>query len=742
MWVNWFLRVLAAMSSARIRLLCLLPLLLPLVLTLNCPCNNAHSCKVVGNLDAIPKSLRILNEPYTHEGKELTNQTIAVNVRLRILGYNATEYGFVYNDTSLKIEWVPHPGEVLLPAVLRPKLYASKPNKSDVVILTLKFPDLLLAQKTRYRLTIFNAFNADCRQTATFKPAPMIDVVIDCGQLKSSNCRRSLRRASVPKCGFPANVSTALLKKHGNWDAEVDLTIPKGVLKYPSALTVYYSRCTSDFNSKKMCAMNMKTLGVLRFCQNISQECGSTFLFRLNNVGFIPYALQVCVGGDILNLERHRLLGRRLKLPISQDPDQDTFPGWKSFVGYGILLTVLFILLGYTLAQKHRQKKLLAPSGKGKDYWELDESDIQIDFNFEIGSGTFTGVYKGVPTKESRAVADGPVVLDEQSRIAVKIMHNGVTERERKLFNAEIERNKLLGKNARIVNFIGLLAMGNTPGIVMEFCAKGCLRDFLIERRIYMLALSKEGVDPMNVDLDEIPNVRREYILTVRKLIRLAFQISVGLEYLANQKLLHRDLMAKHILVTADDSVKIGQFRHATSAANYSKSLERTDVNALRWMSPEVLRAQHFSPASDVWSMGIVFYEIFTIGGFPYTNITNCDLLDRLDQGHRLENPRNAPHEIYSIMWDCWKTEPSERPNCQKIRESLSFAFDALEGNQLRIEPHLECYNHEEVARPRRSSEFGRSSTRRNGSLSNPRARASSIRCAQTESERLLGYVE
>uniref|UniRef100_A0A1I7YI02 Protein kinase domain-containing protein n=1 Tax=Steinernema glaseri TaxID=37863 RepID=A0A1I7YI02_9BILA len=723
--------------------------LLSLVSAKKCPCSGEGPCRITGNLTPVPRSLRVLKEPYLTEGTLLSDWTISVQFKLRILGFNASDYGFVYNDTSLKIEWVPQRNEPFLPAVLKPKLFASKPNASETVLLTLKFPDLLYNERTHYSITIFSAIHATCRQTVAFKPPLTTNAFIECSKLEGSSCHESLRKDPPPKCLLSPNVSTALIKKHGNWDAEVEVTVPKNILAPHSTVYVYFGRCSTPVGAKSrnLCALEAATLGAIAFCGNATETCSNTFVFRLSSVGFTSYGIQVCVGGRETDLLTRRLVGKRLQLPISQpEGEEEGFPGWKSFIAYGVLLMVVFALLVYTLAHKHRQKNLAVKKGKGRDLWELDEADVDIDYSCEIGRGTFTAVYKGaltVTTKESRAIADGPVVLDEQSRVAVKIMHNDVTERERKLFAAEVERNKLLGRHARIVNFVGLLAMGTTPALVMEFCAKGCLRDFLVERRLYFVQLSREGVDAMNIDLDEVPSVRRDYLLNVQQLIRFAFQICIGLEYLASQKILHRDLNAKHVLVTADDSVKIGQFRHATSAANHSKSLERTDVNALRWMSPEVLRAQHFSNASDVWSMGVVFYEIFSVGGFPYANISNCDLLDLLDQGHRLERPPNSPDDLYQLMCACWKTEPSERPNCRQIRDRLAGAFDVVErdpeANRLRIDPSLACYGHSEVARPRRPSREDsiRSASRRRESL---RARAS--RSAVTESERLLGFEE
>ncbi|KAK0411539.1 hypothetical protein QR680_005702 [Steinernema hermaphroditum] len=718
--------------------------LLGLVSSLKCPCDRGESCRITGTLEAVPRSLRILKEPYFSEGKRISDRSIAMAFRLRILGFNASDFGFVYNDTSLKIEWVPQRNEAFLPAVLKPKLFASKPSKSDAVVLTLQFPDLLLSDRTHYSLTIYSAVHSACRQTTTFNPPLMADAIIECSKLKGSECHESLNRAPPPKCFLSPNISTGLLKKHGNWDAEVEVTVPHDFVDLNSTVHVYFGRCMEPLGTREqnLCTIDMSTLGVMSFCEDASEPCGNTFLLRLSNVGFIQYAIQTCVGDRPADLRRKKLLGKNIQPPISQDEEEeDDFPGWKSYVGYGTLLTVVFVLLAYTMAQKHRQNRPPIGKGTGRNSWELDAADVEIDYSHEIGAGTYTGVYKGamtVTTKKARAIADGPVVLDDQCRVAIKIMHNDVTERERKLFSAEIERNKLLGRHARVVNFVGLLAMGTTPALVLEFCVKGSLRDFLIECRVYMEKLSLDEIDAMNVDLDEVPHVRRDFLLNVQQLIRFAFQICVGLEYLASQKILHRDLLAKHILVTADDSVKIGQFRHASSAANHSKSLERTDVNALRWMSPEVLRAQHFSHASDVWSMGVVFYEIFTLGGFPYSNITNCDLLDRLDQGHRLEKPSNSPNEMYSIMMDCWKTEPSDRPSCQKIRERLAMAFDAVEGNReanhLRVDPNLDCYSHGEAKVPRRPSE----DSRRRESL-RPRV---SIRSAVNESERLLGFVE
>lgn len=129
-------------------------------------------------------------------------------------------------------------------------------------------------------------------------------------------------------------------------------------------------------------------------------------------------------------------------------------------------------------------------------------------------------------------------------------------------------------------------------------------------------------------------------------------------------KLVHRDLAARNVLVATGNVIKISDFgltRDIYEADAYmKKSKGRIPV---KWMAPESLYAQVYTSKSDVWSFGVLLWEIITLGANPYPGIPPERLFSLLKTGYRMDRPENCSDEIYAIMQKCWKTEPAQRPS-------------------------------------------------------------------------------
>ncbi|XP_017468159.1 PREDICTED: tyrosine kinase receptor Cad96Ca-like [Rhagoletis zephyria] len=149
-------------------------------------------------------------------------------------------------------------------------------------------------------------------------------------------------------------------------------------------------------------------------------------------------------------------------------------------------------------------------------------------------------------------------------------------------------------------------------------------------------------------------------------------------------EIIHRDLAARNILITDDHTCKIADFGFARDVIT-SKIYERKSEGKLpiRWMAIESLYDNIFSIKSDIWSFGILMWEIVTLGSTPYPGISAADVMRKVRDGYRLEKPEHCRRELYNIMYYCWESEANERPTfvdlVQMLDKLLQTEMDYIE---------------------------------------------------------------
>ncbi|KAH8324484.1 hypothetical protein KR074_008389 [Drosophila pseudoananassae] len=150
--------------------------------------------------------------------------------------------------------------------------------------------------------------------------------------------------------------------------------------------------------------------------------------------------------------------------------------------------------------------------------------------------------------------------------------------------------------------------------------------------------------------------------LTTSDLVSWAFQVARGMEYLSSKQVLHGDLAARNILLCEKNVVKICDFGLARSLyQNYYK--KENGKIPIKWLALESLRDHVFSTKSDVWSFGIVLWEMFSLAMVPYPGIDQNQIFQKLSDGYRMEKPPYANQELYDIMLECWQKIPQSRPS-------------------------------------------------------------------------------
>ncbi|XP_034007930.1 fibroblast growth factor receptor 2 isoform X3 [Pseudochaenichthys georgianus] len=244
--------------------------------------------------------------------------------------------------------------------------------------------------------------------------------------------------------------------------------------------------------------------------------------------------------------------------------------------------------------------------------------------------------------------------------VAVKMLKDDATEKDLSDLVSEMEMMKMIGKHKNIINLLGACTQDGPLYVIVEYASKGNLREYLRSRR-------PPGME-YSYDITRVSDEQ----LTFKDLVSCTYQVARGMEYLASQKCIHRDLAARNVLVTESNIMKIADFGLARDVHNIDYYKKTTNGRLpVKWMAPEALFDRVYTHQSDVWSFGVLMWEIFTLGGSPYPGIPVEELFKLLKEGHRMDKPGNCTNELYMMMKDCWHAISSHRPTFKQLVEDL-----------------------------------------------------------------------
>ncbi|KAG1935246.1 ephrin type-A receptor [Pimephales promelas] len=264
---------------------------------------------------------------------------------------------------------------------------------------------------------------------------------------------------------------------------------------------------------------------------------------------------------------------------------------------------------------------------------ELDVSSIKIERI--VHTGDFGEVCRGCLKLPSK----------RELPVAIKTLRSGCSDKQRRSFLSEAG---ILGQfdHANIVRLEGVITRGNTMMIVVESAVNGALDAFL---------RTHEGQ------------------LTVLQLVDLLSGVASGMKYLTEMGFIHRRLAAHKVLVNSSLDCKVSGFRPLQDdkiEAVYSTL--HAGKSLVLWTAPEAIQYHRYSSASDVWSFGIVMWEVMSFGERPYWDMGNQDVIKAIEDGFRLPAPVNCPGSLHQLMLDCWQKERTERPSFTQIHSALS----------------------------------------------------------------------
>ncbi|KAF4019528.1 hypothetical protein G4228_011244, partial [Cervus hanglu yarkandensis] len=291
------------------------------------------------------------------------------------------------------------------------------------------------------------------------------------------------------------------------------------------------------------------------------------------------------------------------------------------------------------LINQHKQAKLK----------EISLSTVR--FMEELGEGRFGKVYKGH--------LFGPAPGEQTQAVAIKTLKDKAEGPLREEFRHEaLLRARLQHPN--IVCLLGVVTKDQPLSMIFSYCPHGDLHEFLVMRSPHS--------DVGSTDDDRTV----KSALEPPDFVHVVAQIAAGMEYLSGHHVVHKDLATRNVLVYDKLTVKIsdlGLFREVYSADYYK--LTGSALLPIRWMSPEAIMYGKFSVDSDIWSYGVVLWEVFSYGLQPYCGHSNQDVVEMVRSRQVLPCPDDCPAWVYALMIECWHEFPSRRPRFKDIHSRL-----------------------------------------------------------------------
>lgn len=193
--------------------------------------------------------------------------------------------------------------------------------------------------------------------------------------------------------------------------------------------------------------------------------------------------------------------------------------------------------------------------------------------------------------------------------------------------------------------------------------------------------LGSEAATPL-IDITEEDTVKP--VLDSKELQNFALQIANGMAFLESLDLTHRDLAARNILINEEKLLKISDFGMARSGVYVNTTQKR---QPLRWMAPEAIENRRCDNKTDVWSFGVVLWEIGSLGAFPYKDLTNELVIAHIMQGKILERPETCTDQLYELMQKCWQKNPDDRPTFEEIAKNLDISNGKIYVDFSKISP-------------------------------------------------------
>ncbi|XP_019730349.1 macrophage colony-stimulating factor 1 receptor [Hippocampus comes] len=382
-----------------------------------------------------------------------------------------------------------------------------------------------------------------------------------------------------------------------------------------------------------------------------------------------------------------------------------------------LLLLLVFLFYKYKQKPRYEIRWKIIEARDGNNYTFIDPTQLPYNDKWEfprdklklgkiLGAGAFGKVVE--------ATAIGLGEQDNVMRVAVKMLKASAHSDEREALMSELKILSHLGHHKNIVNLLGACTYGGPVLVITEYCSLGDLLNFLRQKAETFISFvmnipaitensnnyknicnqkhfirSDSGISsassssylemrPCHLSNSEpLQNAAceetGEWPLDLDDMLRFSYQVAQGLDFLAAKNCIHRDVAARNVLLTDHRVAKICDFGLARDIMNDSNYVVKGNARLpVKWMAPESIFDCVYTVQSDVWSYGILLWEIFSLGKSPYPNMAvDSRFYKMVKRGYQMCQPDFAPPEIYDIMKMCWNLEPTKRPTFSKISQMI-----------------------------------------------------------------------
>ncbi|KAK7078148.1 hypothetical protein SK128_007038 [Halocaridina rubra] len=318
------------------------------------------------------------------------------------------------------------------------------------------------------------------------------------------------------------------------------------------------------------------------------------------------------------------------------------------FLVFAIFLIALFFV--YKKKFEKIPEQPVWPLGEliSLDKWEIPREKVVI--NRTLGEGVFGTVYGGeCQFGES----------DQWTAVAVKTLKVGSAVEEKLDFFGEAEMMKRFN-HKNIIQLLGMCTHQEPVYLIMEFMLYGDLKTYLLARRHLVSDKS------LQTEEDEVSS---------KRLTSMALDACRALAYLAEHRYVHRDVACRNCLVSSERIVKLSDFgmTRPIYESEYYR-FNRRGMMPVRWMSPEAIEEGLFTNMSDMWSFGVLLYEIITFGSFPFQGMNNNQVVEFVRSGGTITIPSGVKPQLERILKSCWSKDPYSRPTFNEMLENLTMS--------------------------------------------------------------------